>query len=245
MSAFRSKAYGSTAFFKAVGLAWVIGSARAAGATPARAQLFGWWGAHYSQPAAMPAELISRRLAQQGYRVLRLQRNGGVFLADVSEGRGRTLRLVVDSRDGSILQRFATAAVRNDGRAPGVYDMSPDTGLGSLAPPSPVPAPVPDRPSRRAAPRAPAEAVLDPGETSSPSSRKHPAPVPSKAMSLPAGEPDGSARPSETPSTAAAGSAPSPAPAPAPVRLQPPPAPAPATANKPGYATGVPINPLD
>ena len=58
------------------------------------------------------SEFVGRRevraiLAEQGYRLRgRLRRNGQVYVADVSDGRGQSFRVIVDAIEGEIVQRF-------------------------------------------------------------------------------------------------------------------------------------------
>ena len=232
MSEIRSKA-----LMKAAGLALVVGVATSAGSAPAQAQFFGWFGGQrFSQPGALTSEALVRRLGQQGYRVLKLQKNDSVFLVDVIEPKGRSMRLVVNATDGSILQRFATAVPRYDGRIPGVLDMSPDTGRTNLATP-----PGTDYPSRRNAPKPPAEARADPNDSPAPSPRSRTSP--SRATSLPATEPGATKASDPAPAAVVAEPVVQAPRRSAPVLLAP--APVPADTNKPGYANGVPINPLD
>lgn len=82
----------------------------------AQAQFFGWLNpptAGPSRSAMIPPKQIYRRLAGRGYRIRgRLHRNGRVYLADVIDRWGRAMRLVIDAYHGNILQRFATAPPR-------------------------------------------------------------------------------------------------------------------------------------
>ena len=196
MGAFRSKNFkGSLALAAALCLGLI------AVAAPAQAQFFGSWGYRRMEPPPrMMAEAVVQRLSRSGFKVLQIQPNGGVFLVDARDQSARLIRLVVDARDGAILQRYAMANPRGgvtDGEAfapaPG---FAPGEGSPSLAKPRPAP---------RAKP-APSEATVAPA----------PEQVPTPAQPPVA-------------TTAAA----------------PPAAPVPAPTVGPGYANGVPINPLD
>jgi hypothetical protein len=155
-----------------------------AGLAPAQAQFLGLFGSSTTQPPAQltPQELV-QRLSRAGFRVVKLRSNGNVFLADVTDRGGQSMRLVVNATDGAILQRFATASPRMDG---------PNGGL-----PSPQPGFAPSYPaegeaSAGARPRAPAARVK---------------PAPSVATMVPT--PGASSGPPQaTPPVAAAPSAP-------------------------------------
>ena len=85
---------------------------------PAAAQFFGWMGYRpfeygFQDDAPLSGGAIRGILQRQGYRLTGpLQRNGDVILADVSDGRGRQLRLIVDMYEGRVLQRFLSAEPR-------------------------------------------------------------------------------------------------------------------------------------
>jgi hypothetical protein len=92
----------------AVALASMVAGLSAA---PARAQFFGGFFdiPPRSQPdEAMPGAIVARRLAARGlYLIGPMQRNGGVYLADVRDRGGHRRRLVIDAYSGGILQIFA------------------------------------------------------------------------------------------------------------------------------------------
>lgn len=147
---------------------------------------------------AIDGYAVLQRLSRSGLKVLQIRPNRGVFLVDARDQSARLIRLVVDARDGAILQRYAMADPRgglSDGGAfapaPGFAPPVPGEGSPSLAKPRP------------AAPRA--------------------KPAPSEATVAPARE--------QVPKIA-----------PPPVAVAAPP---PAPIIGPGYANGVPINPLD
>ncbi len=207
--------------------------------SPARAQLFGWWG---YQPFEISSPLaqgeIRRNLAQQGYRLVApMQRNGRVLVADVTDGRGRALRLIVDRYDGRVVQRFINASSRGDdittrplrerqqASRDDNEDVTPATQPNKyVAPQKPRPT-VQARPKRQTAATAPA--------------RTPPRAEPTDAATAAPREPSVAASPSAAvaPSVAAA---PSP-----PVQTAKPASPAKSGPAKPGYVEGVPINPLD
>ena len=175
-----------------------------AGVAPAQAQFFGFPSFRNSQPPPQltPQEML-QRLARAGYRVSQLRMKGNVFLADVTDRSGQSLRLVISAIDAEILQRFAAIAPRVGG---------PDGGYA-------VPQP-------GFAPAAPGSGEAAPGmRPRAPASRARPAP--SEATIAPS-TPD-------APSVSAAPAAPPRSAAPAPV----------APMVGPGFANGVPINPLD
>ena len=196
MSAFCSKL-----FRNRLPLAAALAFGLIAGGSSARAQFFGTWGyQRLSPPPQMMPETIVQRLSRSGFKVLQIRHNGGVFLVDARDQGARLLRLVVDARDGAILQRYAMANPRG-----GMTDG------GALAP------------APGFAPQAPA-----PGEAASARAR-------SQAPRV---------KPAPSEATVA------PAPDPAPKPLQPPvavaaPQPSQAPLVGPGFANGVPINPLD
>lgn len=88
----------------ALGMSFVLVLASA----PAQAQFLGYWGWRSGQiREIVPPSFIYRRLRARGYRVLSaLQRNGGVYLADVRDRRGHRQRLVIDAYSGAVLQSF-------------------------------------------------------------------------------------------------------------------------------------------
>ena len=72
-------------------------------ASPATAQWAPPWG------AAWPGE-IERGLETQGYVLAApLMRRPGIYLADVSTGPGRYQRLIIDARNGQILESFSAS----------------------------------------------------------------------------------------------------------------------------------------
>lgn len=92
----------------------------------AQAQVYGFfdtwhsrWGASEAPPPVVRETAPLRRadinamLGNRGYEVQRpIERNGDVFIADTIDPRGRTLRVVVDAYDGTILERFPGALPR-------------------------------------------------------------------------------------------------------------------------------------
>jgi len=194
MGAFRSKDFKSWLALTAALFFGLIASV-----APAQAQFFGSWGYRRMEPPPqLTADAVLQRLSRSGLKVLQIRPNRGVFLVDARDQSARLIRLVVDARDGAILQRYAMADPRgglSDGGAfapaPGFAPPVPGEGSPSLAKPRP------------AAPRA--------------------KPAPSEATVAPARE--------QVPKIA-----------PPPVAVAAPP---PAPIIGPGYANGVPINPLD
>lgn len=85
-------------------MALVLGAA-----APAQAQFLGYWGWRSGEVReVVPAPVIYRGLIRRGYRVVSaLQRNGGVYLADVRDRRGHRQRLVLDAYSGAVLQSFS------------------------------------------------------------------------------------------------------------------------------------------
>jgi hypothetical protein len=226
---------------------------------PAQAQFFGFGAGPFSDVETAPPRMIERRLARQGYRLTRpLRLNGEVLLADTIDPDGRRMRLVVDAYSGSVLQRFVTseAAPERYANRSGGYDeprviQGPNSGYlenGSLAPSNALPAPKQLAPAARApAPKAKPKTVA----RAAPPSHK-PTALPSASEPAPAAvAPAPAAPPVEAPT---AQSAParveqpnvsvSSADGPKAVERSPASKPA-ATTPKPGYANGVPINPLD
>ncbi len=114
-------------------LSFVLAASILIGASaPAQAQVgFGWWrdrGIVYEE--RMP-ELIGRRgirriIGQYGYRVRGpLLRNGRVYVVDVRDRRGRSLRVIVDGIEGDIVQVFRNNRPRPPGRIDRRYSRSP------------------------------------------------------------------------------------------------------------------------
>ncbi len=215
-------------------------------AAPAQAQLFGWWG---HQPFAYrdvmtPGE-IRRDLARQGYRMNGpLQRNGRVILADVVDGRGRQLRLIVDPVEGAILQRFVNVEPRPQRGAPGAsrnpeFPDSPDA-QNQPAPRAAKPAAKP-KAAVRSLPQQPKIARERPESPETPPGRRanpqFERPQTERAQTERVQEPAIAATPAEAPrqATSAAERPNPPLAAPSPTR----------PADQPGFAKGVPINPLD
>jgi hypothetical protein len=111
--------------FRGAGAAAVAsGLLAAASSAPAQAQGFGgWFGPRQmviEEPApAIPAPEIYRRLLNRGYQLnSAMQRNGGVYLADVVDARGQQQRLVIDAYRGRVLQAFAYGPPRPAGLVP-------------------------------------------------------------------------------------------------------------------------------
>ncbi len=213
MSSLRSQPWVFSIHFamRARRLALFLCASLIAGAAPAQAQFFGFWGGGNHPPAQMTPQDIVQRLSRAGFRVSKMRPNGNVYLADVTDRAGQPLRLVVNAADGAILQRFATIAPRisgPDGGAPAPqpgFAPSPP-GSGEAAPSGMRPRP----PTSRAKP-SPSEATMAPA----PASSNGPAQAPPVATAAPA-------------------AAPSP---PVTAPMQP--------MVGPGFANGVPINPLD
>jgi hypothetical protein len=166
----------------------------------------------------MTPEAVGQRLARAGFRSLQIRQNGNVYLVDANDKGGRPLRLVVDGKDGAILQRFALAAPRA-----GAQD-------GGVAPPAPGFAP------QQGAPAEGAPNGARPRPQTPAASRSKPAASEATAAPSP-GAQDPSEPAAQPPLAAAARATPAPAPMPSP-------APAPVLVG-PGFANGVPINPLD
>lgn len=142
----------------ALALGLALGAAGLPGS--ASAQFFGWGGGGWSDGGGwngLAPQDVRRSIAERGFRVLGpLRRNGGVFVADVIDGRGRHERLIVAAADAQILQRFLI----DDGRRPaGVArggDGAPAQGgadepdRADLVPPADIPGgprrPEPSRP---------------------------------------------------------------------------------------------------
>ena len=180
----------------------ILAAALLAGVAPAQAQFFGSWGFRTTQPPQQltPQEIL-QRLSRAGYRVSQLRMNGNVFLADVIDRAGQSLRLVISATDAQILQRFASIAPRVGG---------PDGGYGA--------------PQPGFAPSAPGAGEAAPGMRSrAPASRARPAPS------------ETTIAPSAPDASTAAPPVVTVAPVPAPIQPM----------VGPGFANGVPINPLD
>ena len=194
-------AFCSTHFRGRIILAAAMISGLIASGSSARAQFFGSWGyQRISPPPQMMAETIVQRLSRSGLKVLQIRNNGGIFLVDARDQGARLLRLVVDARDGAILQRYAMVNPRGGTTDGGAF--APAPGIAPQAPTPGEPSPVRPRPQ---APRVKL--------------------VPSEATVTPA--PDPAPKPAQPPVVVAA------------------PQPSPAPMVGPGYANGVPINPLD
>jgi hypothetical protein len=79
------------------------------GATSADAQWFRW----PSFDAAVPAMEVERLLQESGYRLTGpIYRNGSVYVASVLGRDDDRERLIIDARDGRLLQRYAVAPTR-------------------------------------------------------------------------------------------------------------------------------------
>ncbi|HVB88746.1 MAG TPA: hypothetical protein VND97_00960 [Beijerinckiaceae bacterium] len=232
----------------ALGLALLLGAA-----VPARAQFLGYWGWRSGAiRTIVPARTIYRRLEERGYEPTRpLQRNGGVYLADVRTRRGSRQRLVVDAYSGAILQSFSYGPPRpmeNIPIVPRGYDRGP--AYVSRYPrevepyeggPRVIPAPVPHAPFYKKV-RRPAHrlAKREVGPATGVRPKAH-APLASHATVEP--KPGSSSNaPSRQHKLAAARTDKTNAPA-SPPSVKPPPEPV--QHKGPGYANGVPINPLD
>lgn len=237
-----------------------------AAAGPAKAQFYGGRSYQpYLAPEPLPAGEVRRGLQSQGYRMNGpLLRNGGVLLADVTDARGRSLRLIVDPHDGSVLQRFVNVEPRPARNVPGGLREPagagrPDYSESPALPDTPAVKPPPKKPAAKptvAVRSLPAKPGLPdkPGLPAKPGLPDRP-PAPSEAALAPVGNAPASPLPQENlpprgapePAIAAA-SAERPNPplqtAPA-VQPQPQPSPAPSAAEKPGFVNGVPNNPLD
>jgi hypothetical protein len=185
---------------------------------PAQAQFFGFGAGPFSDVETAPPRMIERRLARQGYRLTRpLRLNGEVLLADTIDPDGRRMRLVVDAYSGSVLQRFVTseAAPERYANRSGGYD-EPRVIQG------------PNSGYLENGSLAPSNALPAPKQLA-PAAR---APVEAPtAQSAPARveQPNVSVSSADGPKAVERSPASKPA----------------ATTPKPGYANGVPINPLD
>ena len=190
---------------RSVALASVLLGTALVGAQPAQAQLFGWLGGGGrtfdadAAPSVPPGEIM-RRLAGRGMRFnSALQRNGGVYLADVTDARGRQMRLVIDAYRGKVLQAFAYGPPRPAGFVPEsrgfapspVYpgesyasrETYPPAGPGYMQQQRPVEPRVQDTPTREprstraSRARAAREAARDSARSASPVNSVDPAPA--------------------------------------------------------------------
>ena len=200
MSGFRSRFLVCSPRVRSLGRAALVVAALLACGAPAQAQFLGSWG--YRRPEPPPPispDVLAERLNRSGFRVYQIRRNAAVYLVDASDPGGRMLRLIVDSMDGTILQRFATANPQAG---------APDGGVGAPQPgfaPADGASPRPQTPQAPRARSAPSAATVTPAPEQAP--------------------------PPAQPPVAVMAPAPEPMPGPALVG--------------PGYANGVPINPLD
>ena len=207
MSALRS-----TYWFREFGLAACFTMSLIAGSAPARADFFGFLGLRRIEPPAqLPLDALTQRLSHTGFRALRVRQNGSVHLVDAVDRSGRPVRLVVDVRDGAILQRFASVAPQRAGAADG-----PPPGFAP-APAAPTDSAPPGARSRSQPPRA----------KSSPEAAS-----PAVATVAPASAAPEPILQQKTPPPIAAAASPG-------LGEQP------RAVVGPGYANGVPINPLD
>jgi len=204
-----------------------------ASATPAKAQFFGIFRA-FQTPSTLSPEMVYRQLVRAGYQPIgQIQRNGRVYVASVYDPRRRQLRLVIDSAEGRILERYVVAARQVE---------EPAVSSPAL-PPRTIPSQPPE-------PKTPAKPKITRQEPERAAPVRNPvaapviAPTPAHA---PAAESTATVRPpaAQTPVAAAPAAPVAAAPTTAPARPAPPRAEAPAHAEGPGYANGVPINPLD
>jgi hypothetical protein len=240
----------------------------------AEAQFFGWslppaYGVPESAMIA-PGE-IYRMVADHGYRIRdRLQRNGRVYLIDVVDRRGRALRLIIDAYQGDILQRFATAPPRPVASIPqpqssadlypqySAYPAYPDAAPPPAAAVQTEVAPEIGHKTKTEARRSHAKktrtATRETGSATAEPARSGPA---RQAVHTEAVPPRPAAdtvapQPAARGGPATAATPPQPAvqkPEPVTAAITPAPASAPKQAppktTGPGYANGVPINPLD
>jgi hypothetical protein len=215
--------------------------------SPARAQFFGWgWQSPQAPQLEAPATIYRRLLARGFDPIAALQRNGGVYLADVRDRYGRRERLVVDAYSGAILQTFAFGPPRPPASIPEPY--APGPAYAYRYAPGSIP-PEEEAPGFAPSPRLSGEASRErrmnrklARREASPKKTEPKEETPSQATREP------NALPSQTPveksavrQNAVGGSEALAQPvASKPVRRKPS-----APANGPGYANGVPINPLD
>ncbi len=83
----------------------------AMGAPAARAQLFNW-------DSTLSRGQVERMIQASGYRLTGPAiRHGAVYLANVLGPQNDLERLIVDARDGRVLQRFAAAPRQAEGAA--------------------------------------------------------------------------------------------------------------------------------
>lgn len=194
-------AYCSKLFRRRLALAAALACGIVAAGSSAQAQFSGTWGyQRLSPPPLMTSETVVQRLSRSGFKVLQIRNNGGVFLVDAKDQGARLLRLVIDARDGAILQRYAM--------------VNPRGGMTDAGASAPAPG---------IAPQASTQGEPSPARPRSPTPRVKPAPAEAAVMFAPD---------------------PAPKPVQPPVAVAPPP-PSPAPIVGPGYANGVPINPLD
>ncbi len=188
-------------------LAAALSFAVIATAVPAQAQFWGNWGHSSMTPPEMMPQTVAQGLNRAGYKVRQIRRNGGVFVVDVADQGGRSLRLLIHPASGEILRRYAMANPRD-----GASDASGPSRQPALAPAEGAHTTQKARPQSSRAKPAPSQATITPAPLL--------APAPAQEQATP-----------EVPAPiTAAGPAAAPA--------------APAAA-QPGYANGVPINPLD
>ena len=225
---------------KLAGLAFAASSLFGLGGTTAEAQpFFGFFGRTFGVPATLPPEAIYQHLVRYGYQPIgRIERNGRVFLANVIDPQRRQLRLVISSVDGAVLERYVIASRYGAVESPrAVVPVQPDQRATPAKP----------KPEPRVATRQPAQERVtehprSTGPETAPQVIRAPIPEP-KAVRAPAPK---RAEPTvaEVPAAAAEPAAPRPSVTPAPRREAAPARPA-AHPEGPGYANGVPINPLD
>ncbi len=104
---------------RAAALALAV-SVVATGASAARAQLFNW-------DPALPRGQVERLIQASGYRLTGPAiRHGAVYLVNVLGPQNDLERLIVDARDGRVLQRFAAAPRQAD--AGGWWGRPQDSG---------------------------------------------------------------------------------------------------------------------
>ena len=225
----------NSALRKLAGLALAAGTVIGLGGTAQAQPFFGFFTRGFSTPATLPPEAVYNHLVRYGYQPIgRIQRNGRVFVADVIDPRRRQLRLVINSADGAVLERYVVAS-----RYGAVDEPRP------VAPVQPeVRAPAKQKPEPRVATREPPQERV----TEQPRTQTTVAP---KVIRAPVPEPKSVRAPAPTRNEPAVAEVPAAAaepPAPTPVvprREAAPARPAAPRTEGPGYANGVPINPLD
>ncbi len=206
MSASRSKHW-----VRGLALVAAFGAGPMVGSLPAQAQFSGFWGFLRSEPPPqLTLDALAKRLGGAGYRHLAIRMNGGVYLVDASDRSGKPVRLVVDVKDGTILQRFATLAPHMNAPDGGVASPGPGFAPSTGAPTQPALSGAKQRPQTPRVSPAPSAATVTPA-AAPPEPLQQPPQAPVVATAPPAEQP----------------------PASAPVLVGP------------GYANGVPINPLD